>query len=276
MMKKLIVLVLAVWVSGREMTVSAGNYPLISAYRDTYFTFGMPLDRPLTKDTGDIKFQLSLKLHPIDIGPKWQFYVAYTQLTVWNAFGESCPFKDNAYMPGFYFEGDLGKGHRLLAGAEHRSNGRPYFGNALSSKDHDDYSRSINYLKLIWDKKWGNSDLVVSARAGFGSGIGDHARRQKFFTQDLFLYYMGYVTVGYCFDNGTFGADVFVTPIGNKSIANVTAEASWRFHQKLPRLFVQFHYGFDEALCDCVAGGVPPLSLRFGLLINAPAICKPY
>ncbi|MBQ2521940.1 MAG: phospholipase A [Bacteroidales bacterium] len=252
------------------------KHPLLSMYRDSYITFGMPLDRALTKDNADIKFQLSVKLHPIDINPKWQFYVAYTQLTVWNAFGKSSPFKDNMYMPGFYFEGDLGKGNRLITGYEHRSNGRPYFGNPRSTPEKDDYSRGMNYLKLVWDKNWGNSDLVVSARAGFSAGVGDHARRQKMFTQDLFLYYLGYVTVGYCYDNGKLGADVFVTPIGNKSIANVTAEGSWQFHPKLPRLFLQFHYGFDEALCDCVAGGVPPVSLRIGFLFNAPAHYKPY
>ncbi len=252
------------------------KHPLLSMYRDSYITFGMPLDRALTKDNADIKFQLSVKLHPIDINPKWQFYVAYTQLTVWNAFGKSSPFKDNMYMPGFYFEGDLGKGNRLITGYEHRSNGRPYFGNPRSTPEKDDYSRGMNYLKLVWDKNWGNSDLVVSARAGFSAGVGDHARRQKMFTQDLFLYYLGYVTVGYCYDNGKLGADVFVTPIGNKSIANVTAEGSWQFHPKLPRLFLQFHYGFDEALCDCVAGGVPPVSLRIGFLFNAPAHYKSY
>ena len=161
-MKKFIVLMAAVWAG----TAFLSAHPLISAYRDTYFTFGTPLDRPLNAKTGDIKFQLSVKLHPIDIGPKWQFYVAYTHLTVWNAFAESCPFKDNAYMPGFYFEGDLGKGNRLIAGYEHRSNGRPYFGNPLSSPDHDDYSRAMNYLKVVWDKNWGNSDLVISVGKG--------------------------------------------------------------------------------------------------------------
>lgn len=245
--------------------------PLISQYRDIYFTFGTPLNAPLTKNSADIKFQLSLMLHPFDIGEHWHFYLTYTQLTIWNAFAKSSPFKDNMYMPGIFFEGDLGKGHTLVAGLEHKSNGRPYFGNPISSETVEDYSRGMNYVKLLWDKKWGDFDLIVSAKAGIGAGIGDYERRKMPYTQDLFLYYLGYVTVGGFFDNGVFGTGVFVTPIGNKSIANVTAEASWQFHRKHPRLFAQFHYGFDEAMCDCLAGGVPPVSFRFGLMVNAPA-----
>lgn len=241
----------------------------ISQFRDSYFITGIPLDRTVDKNTADIKFQLSLKIKPIQMKNDWRCYLAYTQISVWNFYGTSSPFKDNSYMPGFYFEKSYAKGSSLILGIEHRSNGRPYYGNPVTDGTFDDYSRGANYLYASWMKPVGNSRFGAEAKIGIGSGIENYPEKVELFSLDLFLYYLGIVTFNYRYDDKRFHADASVTPIINKSIANVTAGVSYRLFNNFPlALYAQFHYGFDEALVDCRRGNAPPVNLRFGLIIK--------
>lgn len=241
----------------------------ISPFRDIYFMVGMPLDRQVNKNTLDTKFQLSLKLKPIRMHKDWRCYLAYTQISVWNFFAESAPFKDNSYMPGFYFEKNYTTGNRLILGLEHRSNGRPYYGNPMTDGTFDDYSRGMNYFYASWMTPVGHSSFGVDAKAGVGAGVKGYPKKQVLFSFDLFLYYLGVATFNYTYDNERFHADVNVTPIINKSIANVTLGASYRLFKKYPlSVYSQFHYGYDEALSDCVDGVRPPVNLRFGLILR--------
>ena len=241
---------------------SAQEYPFLSLHDDTYFTTGPSL----RKESMDIKFQLSLEVCPVSLGPSWRVYFAYTQTTVWDAYGESSPFHDNLYRPGLFFEHGYGAGNVITFAVEHRSNGRPYFGNPLASASVEDYSRGMNYLSFRWSHPLNASlTLELTARAGVGCGIGDYGRHQKKFTQDLFIGYIGYLDAKLSFRRGGFDADAMVTPVWNRSVANVTADFSYRINTRCPALFAQFHYGFDEALCDCAAGHLPPCNLRFGI-----------
>jgi len=243
----------------------------ISLMRDMYVITGIPLDREINNESLDVKIQLSLKLFPFEISDKWTCYLGYTQITVWNAYGKSAPFRDNSYMPGFYFDGDLKDNNHLILGLEHRSNGRPYYGNPLASETVQDYSRGMNYVFASWRKTINRHQFGFDAKAGVGSGIGTYPRCWERYTQDLFLYYLGYATFDYRFDAERFSFHTCLTPIVNKSIANVTIEPSYRIvkSDKFPlRLMLQFHYGFDDALCDCVQGAKPPVNLRVGLLLR--------
>lgn len=245
----------------------AGGVPLVSAFRENYFTGGIPLDRAVSNETIDLKFQFSVKVRPFIISDAWKAYFAYTQVSTWNAFTVSQPFHDNLYQPGIYFERSADCS-TFLCGLEHFSNGRPYYGNPVATEECDDLSRGMNYAFATWAARRGSSTFVLKAKAGVGCGVKDYdAHMHHLFSQELFYKYQGYLTFGYRFARDCWDLSASVTPLANKSLANVTAEASWLFSARAPRLFVQFHYGFDEALCDCVEGARPPMNLRFGLVI---------
>ena len=232
-------------------------------YKDNYFTLG-----PSVRDGHiDIKYQLSIKACPMELRSGWEFYFAYTQLSVWDFFQKSGPFHDNTYMPGFYLEKDFRESGGLTLGIEHRSNGRPYYGNPVASEEMtEDYSRGMNYLSAEWRRPVGGGiDLLLNARAGVGCGVGEYPRHEELFTQDLFLHYIGYADAGLYYDNGRLSAEVLLTPLVNKSLCNVKADVAWRFHSAWPRLFAHLHYGYDECLCDCLPGCPPPANIRFGV-----------
>ena len=247
----------------------AGEKPKILSFcHDSYAITG-----PSLRGGGmDVKFQLSLKVYPITINQKWRTYFAYTQTTTWDAYGKSAPFRDNVYIPSLYFEGALNESNTLIAGLEHRSNGRPYFGNPLASEGVEDYSRGMNYALVRWIHAFGShSFLDMTLRAGVSCGVGekgDVKTHENDFTQDLYLYYLGYLTVGYKYAGEHVYVSANVSPIWSRYIANVNVRFAYEFSDKWPSPFVQFHYGFDEALCDCVKGGRPPVYLRFGILFS--------
>lgn len=237
---------------------------ILSFHEDTYAITGPSL----RQGTFDIKFQLSLKVYPITINEKWQAFFAYTQTSVWNAYQNSSPFKDNLFRPGVFFENRPDSVNVIRIGLEHRSNGRPYFGNPLASSEVEDYSRGMNYLTASWfhniTEAW---QLQLTARAGVGCGVGKYPRHEDFYTQDLFLYYLGYLDVATKYSRGGLALTASVTPIWSKYIANVTVSGTYRFNPKWPAIFAQFHYGFDEALCDCTQGTAPPIHLRLGIVM---------
>lgn len=243
-------------------TARAQERRILSFHDDTYAITGPSL----RQENIDVKFQFSLKVYPVTLGPSWQMYFAYTQTSVWDAYGKSAPFHDNLYRPGLFFEHVYGEGNAITFAFEHRSNGRPYFGNPLASETVEDYSRGMNYLFFRWTRPLNAAlTLDLTARAGVGCGVGDYDRSQKRFTQDLFIGYVGYLDAKLSFRRGGFSASVMVTPLWNRSVANVTADFSYRITARCPALFAQFHYGYDEALCDCVAGQLPPCNIRFGI-----------
>jgi len=242
---------------------------IISPFRDIYLITGVPLDRPINKNTADVKFQLSLKIKPVYMKNDWKFYFAYTQITVWNFYAESSPFKDNSYMPGIYFEKQYPKGDNLILGIEHKSNGRPYFGNPVTDKTFDDYSRGANYFYASWLRSSKYSTYGIEAKLGFGAAVQGYPEKQSLFSLDLFVYYLGFVTFNYNYKKDRFFANASVTPIINESIANVTLGAAYRLFKKFPlSIYTQFHYGYDEALADCVCGKLPPVNLRIGLMLK--------
>jgi len=250
-------------------TFASAQEGFLSEFRDVYFIGGVPLDREVNRNTMDIKFQLSVKIKPIQMKNDWRCYIAYTQISVWNILGKSSPFKDNSFMPGFYFEKRYDKGDRLILGIEHRSNGRPYYGNPVTDGTFDDYSRGMNYFYASWTRPVGHSSFGLDAKMGVGAAVQNYPEEQKLFSLDLFLYYLGFVTFNYNYDNNRFHASANVTPIVSKSLANVTVGAAYRLFKNVPLcIFTQFHYGYDEALADCVNGRKPPVNLRLGLMLK--------
>lgn len=231
----------------------------VKPFREAYVCAGAVLNSPdgVNLKTHDVKFGFSLRVDLFESGG-WDVFFGYTMQCMWNAFNtDSSPFYDNSYMPGFYAQ----KGPWII-GYEHCSNGRPYRYSVPMTDGHTlDGSRGMNYLYAQRDFKWGRSTLSLMAKAGVGAGIGEGRWLNKF-TQDIYLHYMGYVTATYGCRFGDYAVYASVTPIYNRSIANVRIIVD----RQLPRFrpFVMFNYGY-EAMIDCAPGVKAPCSLRFGL-----------
>lgn len=116
----------------------------ISAYRPMYFLAGT--------DPEESKFQISLKYRFFTPGTEiaeeypWSknFYLAYTQASLWDLEAASQPFKDTSYKPELFFlspgiySGGPGISRLFVqTGYRHESNGRG-----------DQYSRSTNYAYI--------------------------------------------------------------------------------------------------------------------------------
>lgn len=220
--------------------------PFIEMFRPIYLTTGIPVTEKPAAENADVKFQLSFAI------PLWRdmrgsgidLLVAYTQMSLWNLYGYSSPFYDNTYIPGIYarkiWKDDGGVPMRtLLWGLEHRSNGR-----------NDAWSRSVNYVLLSYgrDYPFGLS-LQAAARLGYG-WYGDKV------TFDVPLKYFGLFQLSATYATPGKGWEFMAsaTPVWNRSIANVNVEIARRIGKRHnnPYFFVQFHYGYDEALRDCM------------------------
>ena len=223
-------------------SVFAQQQPRIDMLRPIYVVAGVPLSETPTRNNFDIKIQFSFAVPVCDdiAGSGVRAAVGYTQVSLWNILGRSMPFYEHSFIPGIYFskEWKVSDGTRTLtAGFEHKSNGRD-----------DAWSRSLNYLFITYLREYSNGlALKVNARPGWG----DYG---KPVAMDVPLMYTGFVDFGVDYQPSAFplGLHLNVTPIYNKSIANVTAGLTCRLSENpmVPQLYLQFHYGYDEALRD--------------------------
>ena len=230
---------------------------VLDSFRPLYFVTGVPLEGPMDKTTADVKFQLSVGI-PVwkNIAGREGFdaHFGYTQISIWDFYDESSPFKDNSYIPGFYLNVPLQR-DRLLFGLEHRSNGRPMRGTAA-----DTFSRSVNYLFGEY-KAFLDCGLVLGAQLRGGFGWYDEE-----FTQEVFWRYLGYAdfTLGYQTEKLEFSLKA--TPVFAPFDCNL--EAAVAYNLGPCHIFTQFNYGYGEALCDWVRGSRPMPYLRAGILIG--------
>lgn len=262
-MKKIILLcllALSIHVQAQNDTV-----PLISIFRPFYFIGGFPTNEQPASDNFELKFQYSVRLNLWhNIGNKdWDAFFGYSQISLWDFFGESSPFRDNMFMPGLYCShnfcaDELGNpSDELLLGIEHRSNGKIGYS-----------SRSLNYLFAEYSRSLPcGLSLLGAARIGYGHLFDDDPTSMRILNQ-----FLGYFSLGAFYrsndDRWTFGAAM--TPHFQNTLANLQIGLSYRFTHRhdFPRLYVQYHYGYDEALIDCRYGAPPTSFLRFGLIIN--------
>ena len=167
--------------------LAAQDYPLVSAFNDNYVITGITTRDGKTIHP-DVRFQASLLVRPFRLSEKWRLAFAFTMRSVWDAYDKSAPFRDNTYQPGLYFIRKSDSDSRLTLAFEHRSNGRPYFGNPLAAEGLEDYSRGMNYILTQWEKQWGKSVLLLQGRIGVGCGVGDYRRHETWWSLDLFKY----------------------------------------------------------------------------------------
>ena len=276
----IVLCLLPILAQAQEQNYSEKKHHFIEMFRPLYLTTGLPLMEKPSWDNSDVKFQLSFEI-PLwrDIkGSGIDILVSYTQISIWNFYAHSSPFFDNTYIPGIYMrkvwrEDDGFPLRTIIAGAEHRSNGRD-----------DAYSRSLNYALVGYSRSY-RSGLVLQANLRIGPGWwGD------VLNWELPLKYYGLLQMSatYTTPSRAWEFVVSASPLWNRSIANVNAEIARRIGRKHnnPYVFIQFHYGYDEALRECMDSygpvieedgkvpclygtPVPPRAmLRFGILIT--------
>lgn len=262
-MKKTILPAMVILLFALPASAGSNGVSTIEALRPIYIATGIPVDgTAVSSTTSDVKFQLSFALPIVsDIAgvEGLDFKIGYTQRSVWFLYAKSSPFKDNIYIPGGYLDIPLKRGDSLMCGIEHRSNGRD-----------DSFSRSVNYVFGEYSHRFPFGLTVqANARAGFGWYDDD-------LTEKIFSCFYGYLTLGGMYEAGRFSALLSITPVfGNPAIMNLTAEIAIRLGGKnsMYNLFVQGHRGYDESMCDCIYGTMPPACLRFGVLIT-PGNCS--
>ena len=261
-MKKKLFLIMILSLAG--LSARAGE-PMLSIFKENYVTTGFPLNARPDWDTSDMAFQISMKFNAFqNIGGKdWDMFFAYTQMSVWDIYKPSNPFKSHVFTPGVYVYHPFRKGSDgtvtddLLIGIEHRSNG------------HDgSLSRSIGYIFATYTHTFGNHFTAqLTGRFGDGSIYND-------FSLEMLDKYQGYLNLGLCYHtkDRRIMASVSATPLFKGDIpANVSAEIALRptRSQDWFYLIARYHYGYDENQLDCAVPDVfLKRMLRFGLAIQ--------
>lgn len=118
--------------------------PSFSMYEDNYLISGVPLNQKISRETADIKYQISFKqlltrkTLPLDS----YLFLTYTQTAFWTVYADSSPFEEINFNPGISLGKPVYNSKNKLVGmaflnAQHESNGRDSI-----------YSRSWNKVSL--------------------------------------------------------------------------------------------------------------------------------
>jgi len=233
----------------------------IEIFRPNYLTSGVPIDRPVSCATADIKFQVSLRANVWrNMGGKGvDCFVGYTQTSLWNIYEHSSPFYDNTYNPGIYFEKAFSRQGNTLGtlqfGYEHKSNGRD-----------DQHSRSVNYLFATYTHLLSHG-FALQGKAWFGHGYIEDTGGLEMYNR-----YVGYFHVAamWASSDRRVEASVMLSPTGQFNDINLAAEVCYRIGAKHnnPYLYVQLHRGFTEAYRTCHPDITPRTMIRLGICIR--------
>ncbi|WP_323017665.1 phospholipase A [Castellaniella sp.] len=230
----------------------------LSPYDPIYFALGR---------TGgaNARFQLSFKYRPFsptdpaNPGFMDNWYIGYTQTSLWDLHSDSIPFVDTTYNPSLFWARDslwttadkrwsLG----LNAGAEHKSNG----------KDGDD-SRSLNDLYL---------QPEFSYRFDGGSRLSFQPRFKTYVATDgdmRYQDYLGYVDwkLRWAQDNGLVLSGLYRR--GSSGHAT-QMEAAWPLQRTFLHmngyLYVQYFQGYGETLLGYQQKSDPQVRIGIALV----------
>ena len=226
-------------------------------FHPMYYITGVPLKGPVDKTTADVKFQLGTSIpffKNISGKEGLDLTFVYNQVSIWDFYDKSAPFRENTFMPALYLTIPLER-DRILVGIEHRSNGRP-----MRGTQEDVLSRSINYVFGQYGAYLpGGLVFKATVRAGYGW-------YDEELTQELFWRFLGYadLTAGYRRDK--FELSVTAAPVFGPFYLNLEAAAA--YDVGFCSLFAQFNRGYGEALSDWVRGYRPVPYLRVGVLFG--------
>lgn len=211
-----------------------------SVHRDNYFLSGVPLNGPITRNSADVKYQVSFKqrLNSKPILGGFFPYLMYTQKAFWDIYANSKPFAEINFNPGialvrpFYIAGG-----RLTYGTisfEHESNGRDSI-----------YSRTWNMLafslKSQISPRW-----TVGLRGWFP--LVDKEDNPNLTN------YVGYgeASASYQIKPGRWSADVlFRKGSGLLNYGSLQTQLNWKpYANENYYLTLQWFVGYTESLID--------------------------
>ena len=192
------------------------QYPVLGLWKNGYFATGFATNKPVSKYSSDVKFQLSLALRLWSIKQKVDIFATYSQRSVWDIYQPSCPFRETLYNPGIWAAWQTSNQVRLLFGIEHESNG---IGN--------EQSRSLNCATVacLYEplENW-----RFGARAWYGYFYDNEDIYQGYFN------YRGIMQLWGTFHtrNERLQVTALVNPTINFTKYNVQLEASWRLAKR--------------------------------------------
>ncbi|MBT1703656.1 phospholipase A [Chryseosolibacter indicus] len=135
------------------------NAPAFTIFQDNYFITGIPLNEEITRQSADVKFQISFKHRLTNAVLPFNTYLflTYTQRSFWNVYESSSPFSESNYNPGLGLGRLIFNNHEFKgAGSvliEHESNGRDSI-----------YSRSINRVSFTYAQVL-RQNLIITGQA---------------------------------------------------------------------------------------------------------------
>ncbi|MGB6241062.1 MAG: phospholipase A [Castellaniella sp.] len=212
----------------------------LSPYEPVYFALGR-------NDGANARFQLSFKYRPFSPAdpahPSFMdnWYIGYTQTSLWDLHSDSIPFIDTTYNPSLFWAqeslwetADKRWSLGVNTGIEHKSNG----------KDDDD-SRSLNDAYL---------QPEISYRFDGGSRLSFQPRIKAYFATDpdmRYQDYLGYVDwkLRWAQDNGLVLSGLYRRGSGGHA---TQLEAAWPLQRTFlhmnGHLYVQYFQGYGETL----------------------------
>lgn len=224
-------------VSQQDLMAIIDKMPVFGIYKDNYFISGIPLNEKITPGSADAKYQISFR-HRITktILPfNTALLLTYSQLSFWNVYEKSLPFRDSNFNPGLALAKPITHKDHLIGVAsismEHQSNGRD-----------STYSRSWNFLSASMTY-FQNDQLSLDVKVW----IGVLAEENK----DLFDYKgFGQVKLNYRTKRDHLRLSATINP---RSLLkyNTILEVSYRPVDSLNQyLFLQWYQGYAESLLD--------------------------
>lgn len=214
--------------------------PGFSVHRDNYFLTGVPINTDITRNSADVKYQISFKQRLTSKPWLGGFfpYLLYTQKAFWDIYASSKPFSEINFNPGvalvrpFYL-----KGERLTYGTislEHESNGRDSI-----------YSRTWNMLAFSL-----KSQISPRWTVGIRGWI---PLVDKEDNPEL-TQYVGYgeASATYQIQPGRWSADVlFRKGSGLINYGSLQTQLNWKpFKKENYYLTLQWFVGYTESLID--------------------------
>jgi len=211
--------------------------PYFGMYKDNYIVTGVPMNKAITRNTADAKFQVSIR-HRLTktILPFNSFLMlTYTQKCFWDIYADSAPFGDMNFNPGLMLGKPIIIDNQLRGlvsfAFEHESNGKDSIN-----------SRSWNYFVLS-GAHYFNANLSVQGKlwAGWYGGA----------NKDLYKYRgFSLIALNYRTRNDKFWFSTIFNPTLKGGI-NMQIEANYKVNSKLNQhLFVQWYNGYGEGLYD--------------------------
>lgn len=226
-------------ISEEDVLKTVDAMPAFGVYKDTYFTTGVPLNRPVNNSTADVLFQISIRqrLTRSRLPFNTFLYLTYTQKSFWNIYAESAPFRDTNYNPSigigkYIIHNNVLKGSVFMQ-IEHESNGR-------DGKD----SRSWNRISLS-SKYLFNMQLTLDAKIWIPIVDGKE-------NEDLTDYRgIGTLAANYMTKNRKWWITAELNPRKGFGNINTTLTAAFKVSKNANQyLYARFYNGKGEGLLD--------------------------